>query len=187
MAIKVGIAGGPGVGKSTLARDVCNELVLRGFTAEAPQEYARIYIKRFGPPQDIYEQALFLLGQKSQDEKVNADFIISDCPKFLTYIYLIPFADLNNPKHIYLVHKVYETALATLSEYNYFIYIPKEFSLKENGIRYQDDKEAQRLDFMIRSFFNIHRLRHLSVKGTPEQRLQQAIKYIENSFKYLKK
>lgn len=185
--IKIGIAGGPGVGKSTLARDICRELISKGFTAVAPEEFARIYIKRFSPPQNIYEQALFLLGQKGQEEKINADFIISDGPKFLTYIYLIPFADFKNPKHNYLIHKVYEATLASLSEYNYFIYIPKEFPYKENGVRYQDEKETIRLDYMIRSFFNIHRLRHLSVRGTPEQRLEQTIKYIENSFKYLKK
>ncbi len=187
MSIKNGIAGGPGVGKSTLARDLCSELTAKGFSTETPQEFARLYIKRFGVPQNIYEQALFLLGQRDQEEKINADFIISDSPKFLSYVYLIPSADLSNPKHIYLIHKVYEAALASLSEYNYFIYIPKEFPLKENGVRYQDDKEAQRLDFMIRSFFNIHRLRHLSARGTSQQRLQQAIKYIEGSFKYLKK
>lgn len=187
MSIKIGIAGGPGVGKSTLARDICNELIAKGFRAEAPEEFARVYIGRFGPPQNIYEQALFLLGQKDQDEKVNADFIVSDCPKFLTYIYLIPFADLKDPKHIYLMHKVYEQALHTLSEYNYFIYIPKEFPFKENGVRYQDEKEAQRLDYMIRSFFNIHRLRHLTARGTPQERLQQTIDYIKDSFGYLKK
>lgn len=185
MSMKIGIAGGPGVGKSTLAKDLCGELTAKGFTAEAPEEFARIYIKRFGPPHNIYEQSLFLLGQKAQEERVNADFVISDCPKFLSYLYLIPFADLNNPKHNYLIHKVYEQALATLSEYNYFIYIPKEFPFKENGVRYQTDKETKRLDRMIKSFFNIHRLRRLTVRGTPEQRLGQAMEYIKGSFGYL--
>ncbi len=186
MSIKIGIAGGPGVGKSTLAKSLCAELVARGFSAEAPEEYARLYIKRFGQPRTIYEQAIFMEEQKAQEERVNTDFVIGE-PRFLTYIYLMLFADLVNPKHIYFVHKVYEAALTSLSEYNYFIYIPKEFPLKENGVRYQDDKGAQRLDFMIRSFFNIHRLRHLSVRGAPEERLRQTVKYIEGSLEHFKK
>jgi nicotinamide riboside kinase len=90
--IRVGICGIPASGKTTLARDLASKCSkLKEFKRiELVQEYARDYIKVYGPVTSVLEQFLILEKQIEKEEVAcnkELDLMITDSPCFLGFIY----------------------------------------------------------------------------------------------------
>lgn len=158
--IKIGICGAPSAGKTTSAERI-RALLKRKYdvpSVEAVREYARHYIEETGQVENIFEQWSILEGQKKWERQAERtyEFIISDSPMFLPYVYTVMLADCSKLKHRYMVTSMYERALAAISEYDVIYLLPVPRKVQRDGLRSQGDGDAQPLHDAIEHFLISH-------------------------------
>lgn len=168
--LKVAIIGGPGTGKTTLIKQLDVHYSLAGYTTDLALEFARTYIVRYGVPNSIFEQFLMYEGQKQRENELkHCDIIFCDNATILNYVYGLMSCDFKNPKETYALMKLYEWAMKDLPSYEIF-YIPREFPLEQDGVRYQDDAFARELDEKIKNFLDIMNVPYVVLTGDVETR-----------------
>jgi nicotinamide riboside kinase len=162
---KVAILGGPGTGKTTLCKQLDVEYSLAGYISDVCLEFARAYIARYGVPTSIFEQFLLYEGQKRRENDLrHCDIIFCDNATILNYVYGLLSCDFKNPKEFYALMKLFEWAMKDLPDYEVF-YIPREFAVEKDGIRYQDDDFAVVVDQKIKNFLDIMNVPYKVVTG----------------------
>lgn len=62
--------------------------------------------------------------------------------------------------------------------YTHFVYFPIEFKSVEDGVRSTNEKWRREIDLEILKELQSQNLNFLTIKGSPNQRIQQIIKYI---------
>ncbi|MCK5018809.1 MAG: ATP-binding protein [Candidatus Peribacteraceae bacterium] len=154
---KIGIAGPPSSGKTTVARAFVNFLsVTYGATVEYVNEYARTHIARYGVPH-WYVQPLIMWSQdRRENDSSTYPMFVTDSPKFLAYIYAL-FNRTGNldDEAIYILSKLYKASLYAAKDYSDLILLTPK-SVKAEGIRYQDDNDAEALYSMMKGFLFNH-------------------------------
>ena len=73
-----------------------------------------------------------------------------------------------------------ETWHSIKHHYTHFIYCPVEFISVDDGIRSVNEIWRQHIDMQIVNILQESKLSHLTVTGTPEERVEQVLKYIGN-------
>lgn len=175
---KVAILGGPGTGKTTLCKQLDVDYSLAGYNTSICEEFARAYIVRYGVPASIFEQFLLYEGQKRRESDLkHCDIIFCDNATILNYVYGLMSCDFKNSKEMYALMKLYEWAMKDVPSYDFF-YIPREFDLKKDGVRYEDEKNAVSLDKKIKNFLDIMNIPHTMVSGDMETRVNTVKKII---------
>lgn len=169
---KIAILGGPGTGKTTLCKQLDVDYSLAGYVSSVCLEFARSYISHYGVPVSIFEQFLLYEGQKRREKELNyCDIIFCDNATILNYVYGLMSGNLKDPKEVYALMKLYEWAMKDLPGYEVF-YIPREFSMDKDGIRYQDEEFAEIVDTKIRNFLDIMNVPYTIVTGDMDTRVQ---------------
>lgn len=169
---KIAILGGPGTGKTTLCKQLDVDYSMAGYISDVCLEFARSYIAWYGPPKSIFEQFLLYEGQKRREEELShCDIIFCDNATILNYVYGLLTCDFKNPKEVYALMKLYEWAMRDLPEYDIF-YVPREFSVEKDGIRYQDDQMALIVDTKIKDFLDLMNVPYTVVSGDLETRVR---------------
>lgn len=170
---KIAILGGPGTGKTTLCKQLDVEYSLAGYISDVCLEFARAYIARYGVPDSIFEQFLLYEGQKRRENDLNhCDIIFCDNATILNYVYGLMSCDYNNPKEVYAMLKLFEWAMKDLPDYEVF-YIPREFAIEKDGIRYQDDDFAAVVDQKIKNFLDIMNAPYKEITGDVQTRVEK--------------
>lgn len=169
---KIAILGGPSTGKTTLCKQLDVDYSLAGYISSVCLEFARSYIARYGVPESVYEQFLLYEGQKRQEKELGyCDIIFCDNATILNYVYGLISCDHKNDKEIYALMKLFEWAMKDLPGYEVF-YIPREFAMCKDGIRYQDEAYALDVDEKIKNFLDIMNVPYHIVRGDMKTRVQ---------------
>ena len=170
--LKVAILGGPGTGKTTLCKQLDVDFSLAGYVSDVCLEFARSYIAWYGIPNSIFEQFLLYEGQKRREQELTyCDIIFCDNATILNYVYGLLACDFKNPKEMYALMKLNEWAMKDLPCYEIF-YIPREFAMEKDGIRYQDADFALIVDQKIKNFLDIMNVPYTVVTGDMVSRVQ---------------
>ncbi|MBE0466517.1 MAG: ATP-binding protein [Candidatus Desulforudis sp.] len=176
--LKVAILGGPCTGKTTLCKKLDVDYSMAGYRSNVCLEYVRDYIVRYGVPTNIFEQFLLYEGQKRREEALAyCDIIFCDNATILNYVYGLLSCDLQNPKENYALTLLFNWAMKDLSGYEIF-YIPREFEVMEDGVRYQDHEAAAVLDSKIKAMLDIMNVPYMVISGDLETRVQTVMNKI---------
>lgn len=158
----INIAGGPGVGKTTVASQLFSILKQKGYEVENVPEFAKelVYEGRTNAFNDRFymhamqNHRLFQLNDK-------VDFIITDSPLFLTSIYY----------HFYLANKFSDSYTAMLDNavletqlyYNNRFYFLERTTDYQNSGRRELLNEAEIIDEKIKDYFIQHNIKYTTV------------------------
>jgi nicotinamide riboside kinase len=173
--IKIGIMGAPCTGKTTLAKGLSVELQYRWRRlAEYIDEYARQFVARFGTP-TVYDQYFFFEQQLKKEQQVSAktEFLITDSPCYLSYIYGSKVMDSRSGKDRLYFLALVERLAEHLHRYDYTFYLPVTGNpVEEDGMRIHTTEDMRRdIDRRIQGFFAIYSVPYHTVDGTLDERL----------------
>ncbi len=180
--IKIAIMGAPSTGKTTLAKELSIHLLYRkGKQSEYIDEYARQFVAKFGVP-TIYDQYFFFEQQLKKEHAVNpnAEYLVTDSPFYLSYIYGSKVMNRESEKERLFFHALVERLLEHVNDYDYVIYLPADDSrLQKDGMRIHTTVFDQKdVDDRIRGFFSIYNIDYKTVTGTLEERIQKCCEII---------
>lgn len=155
---KVGICGPPSSGKTETAKMFSHVLnVDYGANAYSVQEYATSFIQKYGRTPKFDDQVILFLGQLLREKDAQtANIVVSDCPTFLNYVYLLHLNKdgFNDNKALYF-SKMYKRVLFDMLTYTDLFFLTlREY--KENNVRFQSKQEASVIESKIRGFLDNH-------------------------------
>jgi nicotinamide riboside kinase len=157
---KVGICGGPSAGKSETAKAISNRLnTAFGANSFHVAEYATTFFQKYRRQPTFHDQPFIWFGQRERERDADrADIVISDCPTFLFYIYMLYLNDQPlSPETALHLSKIYKRILFDLQTYTDIVFLElKEY--KDNGVRYQNLQSAMAIQSRIRTFLDDHRV-----------------------------
>src|ERR1035437_8912112 len=138
--IKIGFAGAPGVGKTTVAQCFCAELrYLTQKRVELIDEYARSFVSKFGEA-SISDQ--YLLAHKQIDKEASfpkAEYLVTDAPAFLTMVYTYLNIDWKNPKDKHFLKEIYCLLVDSFHSYDFIFCSNPLPETKDDGVRIHID------------------------------------------------
>jgi len=184
--IRIAISGGPGSGKTSLARQLTTKLYNeKGINTKHIEEYARLYIDecnfhgQFSP--ELSDQQLIFAKQVEREMAVpeNVRFSISDSPLFLPLIFTFNLITptLYQDRTVYL-HLYNEFLAKYTSHYNYIFFVSREKPYLKDGTRKQSEEEAKNVDSQIVSFLELHKMHYHRISGTDEERVAKVLSII---------
>lgn len=157
---KVGFCGGPSSGKTETAKLLSHVLNTKlGANSWHVTEFASTFIQKYKRTPTFNDQFFIWFGQKEREKSAEtADIIVSDCPTFLSYIYTLWLnKEPLNPQTALAMSKIYKRVLFDVQEYTDIILLDVD-SYVENGIRYQDEQDAQMIAGSIELFLRDHKI-----------------------------
>jgi len=171
---KIGICGAPNSGKTETAK-VLSHLLNTRMNANSFHvlEYATSFIQKYDRHPDAMDQFMLWYSQRAREENAasKANIVISDCPTFLSYIYMMFHSQGKmDPKFRIHLAKLYKRVLEDIDGYGQIIYLrPKP--IVDNGIRFQDQKEAHEIAERIHAFLRWHGIPHIIAEQGDAQKI----------------
>jgi len=157
------IIGAPASGKSTLAASVHSELKKLGKNSIFISEVATDYIAEYGIPNTPQDQIVIFYKQTNREKMFigSKDFIVCDSSGILNYFYfrgLFP-KKLTN-KDIAIVNHLQKEILKTINHWDHIFYVPPILDNVEDGIRYHNTEQIEKIDKWIKSYLEIENINH---------------------------
>ena len=171
---RIALLGGPSTGKSTLAARLFSELKDRGIQTELVQEYAREHINRLGKVNNILTQYLFYEKQRQKEDIIpeTIEYIITDSPTILCYIYAVYYAIIGDVDHQELLVDMYSKTIRDgLNRYHKIYFLESNRPYVKDGTRTQTKEESKEIGENIRKFLDLHKIPYKSIQS-PETDLR---------------
>lgn len=180
--MRIGITGTYSVGKTILANTLKERLSLPVITGQD-----RIIAKKYGVKNIstiIKDKSLardyqisIMLGQL-QREKISRDGFISDITTIDCLAYWISYGLEDDP-----LNSIYRE-MCMNCKYDALIYIPPERPMEDDGFNDNSEVRRLRLDLIIRGLVQITRIPFITCRGTPEERIDRAVKFVTKAGVY---
>ena len=181
MTNRIAVLGGPRCGKTTLIQQLYVEMKITGLNVGYAFEYSTDYLRDKGMIESISEQYGIYLGQKRLESKLSEfDYALTDYATFVPYIYgRFMLGDRKrSQKEIEILKDLYMLALEDISDYDHIIYLPREFGYEKDGVRWQDEEIAKKIDEAILVFLKSENIKFLQVTGSTKERAKTILDYL---------
>jgi nicotinamide riboside kinase len=172
--MKVAISGSFGVGKSTLFRSLKNYITNLEFISET----TRIVMEENGTSNQVMTQEQRIEHQNTctlkqiELESASPNFITDYCAiDYLNYTF-----DL--PNYLELKDKV-SKHLRLIGGYDHVFYIPIEFSLQNDGMRFIEEKFRRNIDQHLKVLFKTFHIKPIILKGGLSQRRAKVLETLK--------
>jgi nicotinamide riboside kinase len=155
--MRIGFSGVPSTGKTSMARALGARLP----KAEVCGEYARRYINTYGQIESVLEQYRILQKQIQWENAQAADYIITDSPIFLGFLYCLNLRDSNRLKDVLWVNDVFKqlSKLNCPPRYDYIFHLSyNKISITDDTIRHPlhlDTEWRQKADLRLRFIYDL--------------------------------
>ena len=176
----IGIAGGPSSGKSETAKMLSHILNTQfGGNAFHVAEFATTFIQKYDKAPNFWEEFFVWHGQHERERNADkANIVISDCPTFLPYIYLLHLSkETFSPATALVLAKIYKRVLFDIGWYTDLIFL-KMRDYKENNVRYQDKHEALEIESRVLGFLEDHNIPYKAYDYTQIDEIMSDLFYI---------
>lgn len=160
---KIGICGGPSSGKSETAKMMSHHINADlGGNAFSVTEFATTFIQKYRRNPVFHDQFFVWYGQREREKDAEtANIVISDCPTFLAYVYMLYLnREQFSERTALYFSKMYKRVLFDLQNYTDLIFLSiKDYA--DNNVRYQTKEEAFELQRRIRQFLDDHNIKYV--------------------------
>lgn len=176
----IGISGGPSSGKSETAKILSHTLnTEHNANAFHVAEFATTFIQKYNKNPNFWEEFFIWHGQHEREHSADsANIVISDCPTFLTYIYLLHLPkDAFSDDTALVLAKMYKRVLFDIDWYTDLIFLELK-SYRENKVRYQSFEEAIQIQNRIRGFLDDHHIAYTTYDYTKKDEMLRDLFYI---------
>jgi nicotinamide riboside kinase/CYTH domain-containing protein len=160
---KIGICGAASSGKTETAK-LLSHLLNTNLQANSfcVTEYATSFIQKYDINPSAMDQFILWHSQKLRENSAasKADIVVSDCPTFLSYIYML-LHNRNKMDKQFRIHlvKLYKRVLEDLDSYDNIIYL-RPHNRVDNNIRFQSNDQIRDMANRIHSFLKWHSIPH---------------------------
>jgi len=174
--LTIGLCGAQGVGKSTLAKRLAEELNLPLITEQARKAAGALGLDKLPNPRTEVAlsnafQNLCLHYQIEEENKYPS--FISDRTTIDNALYYL----MNNAFHGEPADNIlyYQKCIENAKRYNLLVYIPIEFELKDDGFRDNNRFRQQEADFLIKGLLETMNPYYVIARGTVEKRVSTVL------------
>jgi nicotinamide riboside kinase len=173
---KIAIIGSHGVGKTTLIQRLKLLYPELNFIDEVARDLQLKYGKstRDMNAEERSQFQIEAMQIQIDQEKARKDYISDHCA-----ISYLPYST-KLPVYNELKAKIRDQYLPILKNLH-IIYIPIEFDLENDGLRFATDEYQQYIDETLIGLLHKYNLKYITVTGTIEERLEQIGQIIQNS------
>lgn len=183
---RIAVLGGPRCGKTTLIQHLYVEMKIAGLNVGYALEYSTEYLKDKGMIETISEQYGIYLGQKKlEDELSTFDYALTDYATFVPYVYgrFMLGSKARTKKEIQILKDLYCLAIEDIQNYDLIVYVPREFGYVQDGVRWQDEEIALKIDEAILNFLKSENINFVEVKGSTKERASEILNLLDIEYK----
>lgn len=162
--IRVGFIGVPGAGKTSTARGLaatCRKIE-RLKNVELISEYARRYISKYGPIENITDQYRILQKQLEWEENIpkEVNVLITDSPVHLGFLYALELRKLDDVKEAMYLNDIFKrlNKLNCPRRYDIIFHLPPVLEPIRDGVRSEqqfDSNWRKEADNKLQLIFDI--------------------------------
>lgn len=181
MTTRIAILGGPRCGKTTLMQHLYVEMKILGINVGCAAEYSTDYLREKGMIETIAEQYGIYLGQaKLEEELEEYEYAITDYATFVPYIYArFMLGDKKRTvKEMEILKDLYGLAIRDIAKYDYIFYVGREFGYEKDGVRWQDEEVAKKVDEAIKNFLDNESVPYIELTGCTKDRAKNILNII---------
>ena len=173
------IMGPPASGKSTLASEVHTELKKRNINSVFVGEAATDYIAEYGVPDSPNDQMVIFYKQLNKELMFldSKDYIICDSSSILNYFYFRSlFGSRLSNKDIASINHLQKEILKHINTIDEIFYVPPMLhDNSDDGIRFHNKEEIEKLGIWIKSYLEIENIKHIDLS---DESMEDRVSYI---------
>ncbi|HMK18189.1 MAG TPA: ATP-binding protein [Chitinophagaceae bacterium] len=176
--MKIALTGAHGVGKSTLANFLKQEITNKGKTVSITPEVPRLICEAVNDNEyfrrgnnSLLKQSLILMGQLVVEEKLRKNVEVQICDRTLFDHWAYSLSLFGNEIITGNYTGVYEKFISEhCKSYDQIFYIPIEFKPLDDGVRESDEGFQIEIDGLIISLLKKYEINFETITGTIENR-----------------
>ncbi|GFR34665.1 hypothetical protein TCEA9_04770 [Thermobrachium celere] len=76
-------------------------------------------------------------------------------------------------KEIEILKDLYALAIRDLPKYDYIFFLPREFGYEKDGVRWQDEETAIKVDEAVKNFLDAENVPYIILEGSTKERAKK--------------
>lgn len=161
--MRIGLTGSHSTWKSTLTKHFTNQI----------EEIARWVIAEKGKPETLSKEELDDFELVIMKRQIEAENSMQDFISDRTVIDVLAYANtMCRPSMTARLKEMAEMHLES-NPYDLVFYIPIEFPLEKDGIRFEDEQYQKMIDLQILKYLKRYKIPYITLTGTVKERLRK--------------